>query len=118
MLWTFLLGWSPFAKENYTKNFKRVQQQARLPRLFKSLFHCFVPCSIALHFVLASKLSNSRPHEKLTVLYVLACTALQMGRAVTSLFHDVTIELYARFQSVLPPLLSMVLVIINFTTSK
>ena len=27
---------------------------------------------------------------------------------VTSLFRDVTIELYARFQSLLPPLLSMV----------
>ena len=68
-------------------------------------FHCLIPCSIALHLFFVGLLLNTRLYKACTILYD---TDLQRGRAVTSMFRDVTIEIYARFQSL--SLLSMVLV--------
>ena len=70
-------------------------------------FHCLIPCSIALHLFLVRLLSNTRLYKAIgacTIVYMYG-TDLQRGRAVTSMFRDVTIETYARFQSL--SLLSM-----------
>ena len=81
VLWTFLLGWSPFAKENYTKKFGHIQQQARQLRLFRSLFSLH---HLQLHSTTLSLVrlpSNSRPQESHRLRYcaMLACTALLKG---------------------------------------
>ena len=68
-------------------------------------FHCLIPCSIALHLFLARVLLNTRLYKAIGACTILCDTDLQRGRAVTSMFRDVTIEIYARFQSL--SLLSM-----------
>ena len=68
-------------------------------------FHCLIPCSIALHLFLVRLLLNTRLYKAIGACTILYDTDLQRGRAVTSMFHDVTIEIYARFQSL--SLLSM-----------
>ena len=67
-------------------------------------FHCLIPCSIALHLFLVRLLSNTRLYKAIGACNIMYDTDLQRGRAVTSMFHDVTIEIhvYARFQSLLP----------------
>ena len=65
-------------------------------------FHCLIPCSIALHLFLVMLLLNARLYKAIEVSTIVYDTDLQRGRAVTSMFHDVTIEIYARFQSLLP----------------
>ena len=78
---------------------------ATVPRPFKSLFHCLIPCSIALHLFLVRLLLNTRLFKAIGACTILYDTDLQRGRAVTSMFRDVTVEIYARFQSL--SLLSM-----------
>ena len=48
---------------------------------------------------------NTRLYKAIGACTILYDTVLQRGRAVTSMFCDVTIEIYARFQSL--SLLSM-----------
>ena len=69
-------------------------------------FHCLIPCSIALHLVLVRLLSNTRLYKAIGACTIVYTTDLQRGHAMTSMFRDVTIEIYARFQSLLS-LLSM-----------
>ena len=69
-------------------------------------FHCLIPCSIALHLFLVRLLLNTRPYKAIGACTIVYDTDLQRGRAVTSMFCDVTIEIYVRFQSL--SLLSMV----------
>ena len=64
-------------------------------------FHCLIPYSIALHLVLVRLLSNTRLYKTIGACTIVYNTDLQRGRAVTSMFHDVT-TLYAGFQSLLP----------------
>ena len=68
--------------------------------------HCLIPCSIALHLFLVGLLLNTRLYKAIGACTILYDTDLQRGRAVTSMFRDVTIEIYARFQSL--SLLSMI----------
>ena len=72
-----------------------VEEQARLPRPFKSLFSLLDPLfdSTTLRLLL-----NTRLYKAIGACTILYDTDLQLrGRAVTSMFRDVTIEIYARF---------------------
>ena len=62
-------------------------------------FHCLISCSIALHLFLVRLLSNTRLYKAIGACTIVYDTDLQRGRAVTNMFRDVTIEIYARFQS-------------------
>ena len=64
---TFLLGRSPFVKESTQKNFKRVQEQARLPRPFKSLFSLLDPLFDSTTLVLVGLLLNTRLYKAIRV---------------------------------------------------
>ena len=83
-------------------NFKLVQDQARLLRPLKLLFSLLGPGSIALRFSLVGLSSNTRVYKAVGARTIVRNTDLQRERAVTRLFRDVTVELYARFQSLLP----------------
>ena len=65
-------------------------------------FHCLIPCLIALHLFLVRLLSNTRLYKAIGACTIVYDTDLQRGRAVTSMFRDVTIEICVRFQSLLP----------------
>ena len=91
----------------------------RISSLYKSRrdyqdhsFHCLIPCSIALHLFLVRLLLNTRLYKAIGACTILYDTDLQRGRAVTSMFRDVTIEIYARFQSL--SLLSMLARTVEF----
>ena len=62
-------------------------------------FHCLIPCLIALHLFLVRLLLNTRLYKAIGACTIVYDTDLQRGRAVTSMFRDVTIEIYACFQS-------------------
>ena len=64
--------------------------------------HCLIPCSIALLLVLVTLLSNTRLYKAIGACTIVCNTDLQRGRAVMSMFRDVTIEIYVCFQSLLP----------------
>ena len=64
-------------------------------------FHCLIPCSIALHLFLDRLLLNTRLYKAIGACTILYDTDLQRGAC-----RDVTIEIYARFQSL--SLLSMI----------
>ena len=96
---TFLLDRSPFVKEKYTKQFQAPVYKNRRDYQDHSnhSFNCLIPCSIALHLFLVRLLLNTRLYKAIGACTILYNTDLQRGRAVTSMFHDVTIEIYVRF---------------------
>ena len=103
---TFLLDRSPFVKEKYTKEFSSVYKSRRDYQDHSNhSFHCLIHCSIALHWFLVRLLLNTRLYKAIGACTILYDTDLQRGHAVTSMFRDVTIEIYVRFQSL--SLLSM-----------
>ena len=95
VLLTFLLGRSP------GKVHKRMctRASATTKTIQITFFH---PCSIALHLVLGRLLLNTWLKKAVGACTIVCDTDLQGGRAMTSLFCDVTIELYTCFQSLLP----------------
>ena len=96
---TFLLGRSLFVKES-TQRISSVYKSRRDYQDHSNhTFHSLIPCSIALHLFLVRLLLNTRLYKAIGACTIVYDTDLQRGRAVTSLFRDVTIELYARFQS-------------------
>ena len=58
-------------------------------------FHSLIPCSIALHLFLVRLLLNTRLYKAIGACTIVCDTDLQRGRAVTSMFRDVTIEINA-----------------------
>ena len=106
-------GLTDFSSESITVCERKVHK--RISSVYKSrhdyqdhsnhYFHCLIPCSIALHLFLVRLLLNTRLYKAIGACTILYDTDLQRGRAVTSMFRDVTIEIYARFQSL--SLLSM-----------
>ena len=59
-------------------------------------YHCLIPCSIALHLVLVRSLSNTRLYKAIGACTIVLVydTDLQRGRAMTSLFRDVTTDAF------------------------
>ena len=86
------------------KSFKRVQEQAQLSRSYKikSLFRLPDPLLDSTILGFSQVTVEYKALEAIGACTIVCDTDLQRGRAMTSLFRNVTIELYAHFQSLLP----------------